>query len=134
MTKKRFHFGYVCGDTGLIDEEAEDKWFIENCCSCSDLKKNWITVCNKLNELAEENEQLNDSLLSTSKELQYGVKKVQKLAKENEQLKQQKKGQELEIVRLHKLADAMSGVLRELGIYDVYNKEQINNVKKRLDK
>ena len=56
------------------------------------------------------------------------------LSEENEQLKQQKKGQELEIVRLHKLADAMSGVLRELGIYDVYNKEQINNVKKRLDK
>ena len=56
------------------------------------------------------------------------------LQKENEQLKQQKKGQELEIVRLHKLADAMSGFLRELGIYDVYNKEQINNVKKRLDK
>ena len=56
------------------------------------------------------------------------------LNEENEQLKQQKKGQELEIVRLHHLADAMSGVLRELGIYDVYNKEQINNVKKRLDK
>ena len=51
---------------------------------------------------------------------------------ENEQLKQLIKGQELEIVRLHHLADAMSGVLRELGIYDVYNQEQINKVKKEL--
>ena len=59
---------------------------------------------------------------------------LNELNDENKQLKQQKKGQELEIVRLHHLADAMSGVLRELGIYDVYNKEQINNVKKRLDK
>ena len=56
---KRFHFGYVLGDTGLIDEQStEHKWFIENCCSVSDLKKNWKTVCDKLNEVAEENEQL----------------------------------------------------------------------------
>lgn len=55
---KRFHFGYVLGDVGLIDEQAELKWFIENCCSVSDLKKNWISVCDKLNEVAEENERL----------------------------------------------------------------------------
>ena len=59
---KRFHFGYVLGDTGLIDEQStEHKWFIENCCSVSDLKKNWKTVCDKLNEVAEENEQLKQS-------------------------------------------------------------------------
>ncbi|MBO6274617.1 MAG: hypothetical protein J6M91_03630 [Methanobrevibacter sp.] len=51
----------------------------------------------------------------------------------NEKLKKYNKGQELEIVRLHNLADAMSGVLRELGIYDVYNDEQIENVKRRLN-
>lgn len=56
--QKRFHFGYVCGDTGLIDEQAELKWFIENCCSINDLKKNWKTVCDKLNELNDENEEL----------------------------------------------------------------------------
>ena len=56
------------------------------------------------------------------------------LEKENEQLKKSKKGQELEIVRLHHLADAMSGVLRELGIYDVYNQKQINKVKKELQR
>ena len=50
----------------------------------------------------------------------------------NEKLKKYNKGQELEIRRLHNLADAMSGVLRELGIYDVYNDEQIENVKRRL--
>lgn len=55
---KRFHFDYVCGDTGLIDEKAELKWFIENCCSIKDLKDNWKTVCNKLNELNEEKEEL----------------------------------------------------------------------------
>ena len=60
------------------------------------------------------------------------VDKLNKLSDENEKLKKSKKGQELEIVRLHHLADAMSGVLRELGIYDVYNKEQINKVKKEL--
>lgn len=60
---KRFHFGYVCGDTGLIDEQVEeDKWFIENCCNVNDLKKNWKIVCNKLNELADENKQLKSEL------------------------------------------------------------------------
>lgn len=57
---------------------------------------------------------------------------LNQLNDENEQLKKSKKGQELEIVRLHHLTDAMSGVLRELGICDVYNKEQINKVKKEL--
>lgn len=56
MTGKRFHFGYVLGDTGLIDENTNE-WFIENCCSASDLKKNWITVCDKLNTISDENEQ-----------------------------------------------------------------------------
>lgn len=57
---------------------------------------------------------------------------INEIIDENEKLKKSKKGQELEIVRLHHLTDAMSGVLRELGIYDVYNKEQINKVKKEL--
>ena len=59
-------------------------------------------------------------------------KKNQQLKQENEQLKKYNKGQELEITRLHNLADAMSAVLRELGIYDVYNDEQIENVKRRI--
>lgn len=62
------------------------------------------------------------------------INEYHKLQKENEKLKQSKKGQELEIVRLHHLADAMSSVLRELGIYDVYNKEQIDKVKKELQR
>ena len=61
MTEQaRFHFGYVCGDTGLIDEQAEHQWFIENCCSITDLKKNWKTVCDKLNEVNDENEELKE--------------------------------------------------------------------------
>lgn len=55
---------------------------------------------------------------------------MNELNDENEQLKRINKGQELEIVRLHKLADAMSGALRELGVYDVYDKQQIENRKK----
>ncbi|MBQ2635386.1 MAG: hypothetical protein IJJ11_07840 [Methanosphaera sp.] len=43
-----------------------------------------------------DNEQLKESLLSTSKELQYGVKKVQRLAKENEQLKEENRKLRLE--------------------------------------
>ena len=42
------------------------------------------------------------------------------------------KGQELEIKRLHGLADNMSGVLRELGVYDVYDREAIDEVKMRI--
>ena len=42
------------------------------------------------------------------------------------------KGQQLEINRLHNLADNMSGVLRSLGIYDVYDKEAITNVREKL--
>ena len=60
------------------------------------------------------------------------VKLLNKLSEENEKLKKYNKGQELEIIRLHNLADTMSAVLRELGIYDVYNDEQIENVKRRI--
>lgn len=60
------------------------------------------------------------------------LKKQCELEKENEKLKGYNKSQELEIVRLHKLADAMSGVLKELGVYDVYDEEQINSVKEKL--
>lgn len=44
-----------------------------------------------VDNLYKENEQLKQSLSQTSRELQYGVKKVQKLAKENEQLKSDNK-------------------------------------------
>lgn len=83
---KRFHFDYVCGDTGLIDEQAELKWFIENCCSITDLKKNWKTVCNKLNEVHKENEELKRKHYNEL--MEEGVK-IEKLREENEELKQQ---------------------------------------------
>lgn len=88
---KRFHFGYVCGDTGLIDEQAELKWFIENVCNINDLKKNWLTVCDKLNEVAEENEQLKKE----NKHLRCTIESnsqddyINYLKKQNEQLKQE---------------------------------------------
>ena len=57
MTGKRFKKGYCCGDTGLIDNEKEE-WFVENINSISDLERNWNDVLDKLNEVADENEQL----------------------------------------------------------------------------
>lgn len=94
---KRFHFGYVLGDTGLIDEQAtEVKWFIENCCSVSDLKKNWITVCNKLNELAEENEQLK---IRFHEEREFAMR----LSRECDTLTIKKQELELEIIRLEEI-------------------------------
>lgn len=69
-----------------------------------------------------------DENLTTNK----AVDLLNELSEENKKLKKYNKSQELEIIRLHNLADVMSTVLRELGIYDVYNDEQIENVKRRV--
>ena len=51
---KRFRLGYVCGDYGLIDD---DKWIDLH--SMSENSEKNVKLCiNKMNELAEENEQL----------------------------------------------------------------------------
>lgn len=84
---------------------------------------NWA---NDLGKVIDENEQLKSSNMEYEDMLG-------NLEEENEKLKQINKGQELEIVRLHKLADAMSSVLRELGIHDVYNRNQIENVKLQIN-
>ena len=57
MTEKRFVKGYCCGNTGLVDKEKEE-WFVENINSISDSERNWNDVLDKLNEVADENEQL----------------------------------------------------------------------------
>ena len=59
MTEKRFIKGYCCGDVGLVDTKKEE-WFVENINSISDSKRNWDDVLDKLNEVAQENEQLRD--------------------------------------------------------------------------
>ena len=51
---KRFRLGYVCGDYGLIDN---DEWIDFH--SMSENSEKNVKLCiNKMNELAEENEQL----------------------------------------------------------------------------
>ena len=51
---KRFRLGYVCGDYGLIDN---DEWIDLH--SMSENSEKNVKLCiNKMNELAEENEQL----------------------------------------------------------------------------
>ena len=100
-------------------------------------------VIDLLNELNDENEQLKQSYKEFEDECQSTFnamsrkqndlyRKNFKLKEENERLKRINKGQELEIVRLHKLADRMSGVLRELGIYDVYDDETIEEIKNKV--
>ena len=128
MTEKRFWYDFEdCTGAKIVDFKEDKEYPLE---IIGDFRK----IEKLLNEQHEQIEDLKDTNVRCCNEYSYFHKRMMELEKENEQLKQQKKGQELEIVRLHKLADAMSGVLRELGIYDVYNKEQINNVKKRLDK
>lgn len=78
-------------------------------------------ICHRFMDLKETEETLN-RLYS----------KYSSLKMKNEKLKRYNKSQELEIVRLHKLADAMSGILKEFGVYDVYNKEQVDSVKEKL--
>ena len=54
MTEKRFILGYVCGDYGLIDN---DEWIDLH--SMSENSEKNVKLCiNKMNELADENEQL----------------------------------------------------------------------------
>ena len=88
------------------------------------------------NKLKHRHSLLHDECLTAKEGLEKDVLELERenaqLIQGNEKLKKYNKGQELEIRRLHNLADAMSGVLRELGIYDVYNDEQIENVKRRL--
>ena len=62
-------------------------------------------ICDELNRLSEEN-QLKDEYI---------------------------KGYQLEVKRLHHLADAMSGVLREFGIFDVFDKEAIAEALKKFN-
>ena len=57
---KRFRLGYVCGDYGLIDN---DEWIDFH--SMSENSEKNVKICiNKMNELADENEQLKQQLKS----------------------------------------------------------------------
>ena len=76
---ERFIKGYCCGDVGLVDKEKEE-WFVENINSISDSERNWNDVLDKLNEVAEENEQL-------KKDCTVLICHNQEYRKENEQLK-----------------------------------------------
>ena len=65
MTAKRFKLGYVCGDFGLIDN---NEWIDLH--SMSENSEKNVRICiNKMNELAEENEQLKKEI----KELKQAV-------------------------------------------------------------
>ena len=58
MTEKRFRLGYVCGDFGLIDD---DEWIDLH--SMSENSEKNVQICiRKMNELADENEHLKQSM------------------------------------------------------------------------
>lgn len=80
---ERFIKGYCCGDVGLVDKEKEE-WFVENINSISDSERNWNDVLDKLNGVAEENEQLQHKL--SQQEMEYATD-LHRLSEENEQLK-----------------------------------------------
>jgi len=64
MTEKRFKLGYVCGDFGLIDD---DEWIDLH--SMSENSEKNVRICiNKMNELADENEQLKQRIKELEKE------------------------------------------------------------------
>ena len=59
MTAKRFRLGYVCGDFGLIDNAQSEGNQWTDLHSMSEHSEKNVQICiNKMNELAEENEQL----------------------------------------------------------------------------
>lgn len=87
---KRFRLGYVCGDYGLIDN---DEWIDLH--SMSENSEKNVQLCiNKMNELAEENEQLEIEIADLkyeNKNLKINLNACKRgrkqLADENEQLK-----------------------------------------------
>ena len=88
---KRFRLGYVCGDYGLIDN---DEWIDLH--SMSENSEKNVKLCiNKMNELADENEQLRkendmffcDLSVSANKEISRNCR-IAELEEENEELKQ----------------------------------------------
>ena len=96
MTEKRFRLGYVCGDYGLLI--GNEEWIDFH--SMSENSEKNVQICiNKMNELADENEELkseieklsyaNEDLLSEKRNWQRMSDEYCKLSEENEQLKQQ---------------------------------------------
>ena len=83
MTAKRFKLGYVCGDFGLIDN---DEWIDLH--SMSENSEKNVQICiNKMNELADENEQLKTTIQQLTNDNTKQKKKLNTTMKENEQLK-----------------------------------------------
>ena len=75
MTEKRFKLGYVCGDFGLIDN---DEWI--DLYSMSENSEKNVRICiDKMNQLADENEQLKKYKI-LFEQLQLQLKGVKKLS------------------------------------------------------
>lgn len=148
MTEKRFNLraGYYHNYTGICSDTDENlttnnvvDLLNEQGKTIKELEKDLNDALNRIEErsidvqlLKEENGNLKKENELKGDFRNFINEDIVRIKKENEKLKKYNKGQELEIVRLHTLADAMSAVLRELGIYDVYNDEQIENVKRRI--
>ena len=111
MTEKRFKKGYCCGDTGLIDNKKEE-WFVENINSISDLERNWNDVLNKLNEVADENEQLKQTMQDISvkkyNKVESVSKAINKVEAQNEKLANMLEDRELNEKKVQKVLRNMA--------------------------
>lgn len=83
---KRFRKGYVLGDTGLIDELGNPKWFIENINSVSDLQKNWDTVIDKLNQVWKQTQRFEKHNTRLTEENIRYEEHIEDLTQENKKL------------------------------------------------
>ena len=129
---KRFRLGYVCGDYGLIDN---DEWIDFH--SMSENSEKNVKLCiNKMNELADENEQLrkeNDMFscelsVSANKEISRNCRIVE-LEEENEQYK----SIFFELVETA-LTDKNCRELYCKGILDIFNKANSLNQAREMIK
>ena len=129
---KRFKLGYVCGDYGLIDN---DEWIDFHSMS-GNSEKNVKLCINKMNELAEENEQLrkeNDMFscelsVSANKEISRNCR-IAELEEENKQYK----SLFFELVETA-LTDKNCRELYCKGILDLFNKANSLNQAREMIK
>ena len=109
IENKRFKLGYVCGDYGLIDN---DEWI--DLYSMSENSEKNVQICiNKMNELAEENQQLEKSKMEIANDLG-------KIIDENEQLKSELQNI-YEIATANKIIDILETIYDDL-LYETSDK------------
>ena len=119
-TAKRFKLGYVCGDFGLIDN---NEWIDLH--SMSENSEKNVQICiNKMNELAEGNEQLKTTIQQLRTDNTKQKKLLNTTMKENEQLKEHQRTLEAKIVRLK---DRVKTFEKHYSLKDIERYKKMDN-------